>query len=220
MLHKPTVASFPFSLFAVSVLSSKWLHLSIHLADVSPQAWAFYLPTVFVSDVIVILAARFLLRRDRGQPPWWGFVAGCIGAYVPSARFWGVACHCPPSRHSLLGAAEQPRMGCSNDASASAFEKNTRANGPHSITSLGGAVSEWTFFQETGGELPWAEAGSYVNNGEGLKVLRSGSATAFKPAAAILTLSWFARGGLYNGAGAAISGLATLILAGASTSSH
>lgn len=78
MISSYFTAALPFSILCVSVISSKFVHLYIHTTGVSPLALLFYSPTIFISDLITILIARLLLRREKGILRFLGFFAGCI----------------------------------------------------------------------------------------------------------------------------------------------
>lgn len=58
--------SFPFSIFVLSVLSTKFLHLFVQASSIPVLSFIFYSPSFLVPDVIFISIARILLRRDRG----------------------------------------------------------------------------------------------------------------------------------------------------------
>jgi hypothetical protein len=71
----------------------------------------------------------------------------------------------------------------------------------YSILALGGASSQLSFFQKTGGELEWHEASSYVTSRDGLKVLLTGSVPMMIFAGVIMGIGLVVRNLLYNAAG-------------------
>lgn len=75
--------SFPFAIFFLSVLSTKFLHLFIHASSVPAFSFIFFLPSFFVPDVIFISLARILLRHERSVLSTLGYVSGLTLTYVP-----------------------------------------------------------------------------------------------------------------------------------------
>ncbi|KAF4997392.1 hypothetical protein FGRMN_3883 [Fusarium graminum] len=70
--------SYLFSVFFISILFAKLLHLYIHLYSIAAIDFIVYLPTFFLQDVVLVLFARVLLRRERTIPSLVGYVFGCI----------------------------------------------------------------------------------------------------------------------------------------------
>lgn len=70
-----------------------------------------------------------------------------------------------------------------------------------SALALGAAASQLSFFLETGGELEWREAGSYVTSSDGLRVLLTGSARMLLSAAVMIVVSLFLSNILYGASG-------------------
>lgn len=77
-MSSPKSASFPFAVFLISVSSTKALHLLLHLRSVPLYSFFLYLPTLCVSDIILITIVRVLLRRERGSTPSLGLYVGEI----------------------------------------------------------------------------------------------------------------------------------------------
>ncbi|KAM0563221.1 hypothetical protein ACHAPJ_000939 [Fusarium lateritium] len=74
----PSSVSYLFSVFFVSLLFAKLLHLYIHIHSIAVIDFIVYLPTFFLQDVFLVLIARLLLRKERTIPSLIGFVLGCI----------------------------------------------------------------------------------------------------------------------------------------------
>lgn len=69
MLLPPLPASFVFSLFTVSVLSSKGVCLFAYLGSVGLGAFVVYLPTCLAADLVVLSLFRWLVNRERASYP-------------------------------------------------------------------------------------------------------------------------------------------------------
>lgn len=74
--------SFPFAIFVISILSTKFLHLYLHANSIPVFSFLLYLPSFFVPDVIFISIIRILLRRERSILSTIGYVLGLSLTYV------------------------------------------------------------------------------------------------------------------------------------------
>ncbi|KAL1957585.1 hypothetical protein VTO42DRAFT_5696 [Malbranchea cinnamomea] len=74
---------FLFSLFTVSIIASKLLHLFQHGASISFLHFILYFPTFFVPDGLVVIVHRLLLHPGNGGPwPWIGLAVGTFMALL------------------------------------------------------------------------------------------------------------------------------------------
>jgi hypothetical protein len=83
-----------------------------------------------------------------------------------------------------------------------------------SAVALGAAASQLSFFLETGGELEWREAGSYVTSSDGLRVLLTGSFTMAASVGVMTVISWFLSGMLYDAVGGFLTAVSQNIMTG------
>lgn len=67
---------FLFSVFVVSVVASKLLHLFQHAHTIPPLRFILYFPTFFIQDAIVSIALRLLLHGGSGALSVAGLVIG------------------------------------------------------------------------------------------------------------------------------------------------
>ena len=67
-----------------------------------------------------------------------------------------------------------------------------------SAFTLGAAAAQLSFFLETGGELEFREASSYVTSLDGLRVLLTGSFAMLVSAAVMIVVAWFLSDVLYH----------------------
>ncbi|KAF4981393.1 hypothetical protein FZEAL_2787 [Fusarium zealandicum] len=77
-----TLVPFCFSTIFVSLAFTKLLHLSIHAKTVSSAAFAIFLPSLLVPDVLIIFLSRLALRQKKGVFPTALCVLGCIFSFV------------------------------------------------------------------------------------------------------------------------------------------
>ncbi|ROT36495.1 alkaline phosphatase-like protein [Sodiomyces alkalinus F11] len=77
--------SFLFGLFFVSIVSSKLVRLYIHITTVPVLAFAFYLPTFFIFDLIVICFARLILQPAKNSVTFLASVIGGLFAVLSLA---------------------------------------------------------------------------------------------------------------------------------------
>lgn len=80
----PSLVSYLFAVFFVSLLFTKLLHLFIHIHSIAVIDFVVYLPTFFLQDFFLVLFARLLLRRERTILSLIGYVLGCFLTYMPS----------------------------------------------------------------------------------------------------------------------------------------
>ncbi|EWG45154.1 hypothetical protein FVEG_15801 [Fusarium verticillioides 7600] len=74
----PSLVSYLFAVFFVSLLFTKLLHLFIHIHSIAVIDFVVYLPTFFLQDFFLVLFARLLLRRERTILSLIGYVLGCF----------------------------------------------------------------------------------------------------------------------------------------------
>jgi hypothetical protein len=74
----PSTVSYLFSVYFVSLLFAKLLHLYIHIHSISALDFIVYLPSFFLQDVFLVLLGRVLLRRERTIASFVGYLFGCI----------------------------------------------------------------------------------------------------------------------------------------------
>ena len=73
-----SAVSFLFSIFVVSLLSTKLLTLGSHFTSISLLSFILYLPTFFLLDVLAICVVRLCFRREKGILQWIAFFIGLI----------------------------------------------------------------------------------------------------------------------------------------------
>lgn len=71
---------FLFSLFAVSILASKLLHLFQHASSIGFLRFIIYFPTFFIPDVLAGTVHRLLLHD--GEAKGWPWIGLFIGAFM------------------------------------------------------------------------------------------------------------------------------------------
>lgn len=71
-----------------------------------------------------------------------------------------------------------------------------------SLILSGAASSQLGFFYETGNEVEWSDAASYVGHSDGLKILLSGLSNVIAAAALIIVTAWVIKWYAYRAAGA------------------
>ncbi|KAF4454513.1 hypothetical protein F53441_3017 [Fusarium austroafricanum] len=74
----PSLASYIFAVFFVSLLFTKLLHLYIHIHSIAAIDFIVYLPTFFLQDAFLVVFIRLLLRKERAIPSLIGYVLGCF----------------------------------------------------------------------------------------------------------------------------------------------
>lgn len=77
-MYSPAATAFPFAAFVVSAAATKLIHLGIHFSAVSFWAFLFYLPTLFLPDILIVSLVRLLLGRERGLLCLAGYLVGCF----------------------------------------------------------------------------------------------------------------------------------------------
>lgn len=82
MHSPPSYVAFPFAVLFVSAISAKLIHLFIHASAAPLLAFFFFLPTLFLPDLLVLSAVRLLLRAERGLLCLAGYLLGCFLTYV------------------------------------------------------------------------------------------------------------------------------------------
>lgn len=74
---------FLFALLVVSGLSSKILHIFLHIQSLPFIYFVLYLPTLFLLDFLVIVIVRLLLPNPDSKPKLAVCVLGGVLTYVP-----------------------------------------------------------------------------------------------------------------------------------------
>ncbi|KAK5987239.1 hypothetical protein PT974_11363 [Cladobotryum mycophilum] len=89
----PSLVSFAFAVFFISVTSTKILHLALNAPDIPTAVFLFCLPAFFVVDVFLIAGVWLLLRRKNvSWLSFLGFAAGfsiCIITLGAASSQWG-----------------------------------------------------------------------------------------------------------------------------------
>ncbi|RGP80589.1 hypothetical protein FLONG3_1328 [Fusarium longipes] len=83
-----TVVQLCFSITCISLIFTKFAHLSLYIKTVSPVGVIFFLPSLLLSDLIVICLSRLALRPKTGSITANTF---CLIACVFSIILWGAA---------------------------------------------------------------------------------------------------------------------------------